>query len=143
LISFTVQHILILRLLIKFRFPSARAMHNLLFLVSAEKPDSQHLGFYDFVRTGFGAHSSGVQKILDELKREKLIDTGDDGIKVTAKGQAIYSNLAASLTAFTAFCELCEDMVNRHGGDPQALNRAVFCHLQFRRTRMGARLFSC
>ncbi|NPV30398.1 MAG: hypothetical protein HPY58_12285 [Firmicutes bacterium] len=138
MISYTVQHILILRLLMCYTFESARSLHNLLFLVSAEKTERQQLGFYDFVRTRTGAHSRIVQRILEDLKKEKLFE--GPGLRITDKGRAIYANLGASLNPFSSFWNLCIDIVERYGGNPENLNKAVFYHLAFRRAKIGERI---
>jgi len=137
-ISYTVQHVLILRLLMCYSFKSARSLHNLLFLVSAEKMDRQQLGFYDFIRTRTGAHSRVIQRILEDLKKERLYER--PGLRITDKGRTIYANLGASLKPFSSFWNLCIEIVDRYGGNPENLNKAVFYHLAFRRARIGERI---
>lgn len=139
MISYTVQHILILRLLMCYNFESVRTLHNLLFLVSAEKREQQDLGFYDFVRTGTGAYSRSIQRIIDDLRKEKLIE--EEGLRLTEKGRRIYSTLGASLKPFSSFWSLCVDIVERYGGNPEELNRRVFYNLTFRRVKVGDRVF--
>lgn len=139
MISYTVQHVLILRLLMCYSFESARSLHNLLFLVSAEKTERWQLGFYDFVRTRTGAHSRIIQRVLGDLKKEKLIK--GPGLRLTDKGRAIYSNLGASLNPFSSFWSLCVDVVERYGGKPENLNKAIFYNLIFRRAKVGERIF--
>ncbi len=139
MISYTVQHVLILRLLMCYNFESVRALHNLLFLVSAEKIEQQDLGFYDFVRTGTGAYSRSVQRIIEDLRKEKLI--AEEGLRITDKGRRIYASLGASLKPFDSFWNLCVDVVERHGGNPEELNRRVFYNLAFRRVKVGERVF--
>lgn len=139
MISYTVQHILILRLLMCYNFESVRTLHNLLFLVSAEKMEQQDLGFYDFVRTGTGAYSRSIQRIIDDLRKEKLIE--EEGLRLTEKGRRIYSTLGASLKPFSSFWSLCVDIVERYGGNPEELNRRVFYNLTFRRVKVGDRVF--
>ncbi len=139
MISYTVQHVLILRLLMCYNFESVRTLHNLLFLVSAEKIEQQDLGFYDFVRTGTGAYSRSVQRIIDDLRKEKLI--AEEGLRLTEKGRRIYATLGAALRPFYSFWNLCVDVVERHGGNPEELNRRVFYNLTFRRAKVGERVF--
>jgi hypothetical protein len=140
-ISYTVQHVLVLRLLMCYPFQSVYAMHNLLFLVSAEKADRQQLGFYDFIRTRAGAYSRVLRRIIEELKREKLLEVSDKGVQITPKGKTICENLGSSLGPFSSFWTLCADMVARYGGDPESLNRAIFNHLVFRRAKLSEYIF--
>ncbi len=141
MISYTVQHVLVLRLLTRYPFQSGYTLHNLLFLVSAEKAERQQLGFYDFVRTRTGAYSRVLRRIIDELKKEKLVDLSDKGIQITPKGKTIGENLSSSLGPFMSFWNLCTDVVTRYGDDPENLNRAVFNHLVFRRAKISEYIF--
>ena len=103
LILYTVQHVLFLRLLICYKFQSADVLHNLLFLVAAAKDEEQPIGFYDFVRTRNGAYSKTLQKIVEDLKEEKLVVEKEDLLQITEKGRHVYTNLGASLRAFLLF----------------------------------------
>jgi hypothetical protein len=140
-ISYTVQHVLVLRLLMCYSIQSVYTMHNLLFLVSAEKTERQQLGFYDFMRTKTGAYSRVLRRIIEELKKEKLVDVSDKGVQITPKGRTIYENLGSSLGPFSYFWNLCVDVVARYGNDPENLNRAVFNHLVFRRVKLSEYIF--
>jgi len=139
-IPWTLKHLLILRLLMCYRFESARSLQNLLFLASAEKTERQQLGIYDFVRTRTGAYSRTVRRILDELKNEGLILEKPE-LCLTDKGREIYCSLGASLNPFFSFWSLCVDIVERYGGNPENLNRAVFYNLIFRRAKLGEKIF--
>ncbi|MGD0153595.1 MAG: hypothetical protein ABSC17_07525 [Thermacetogeniaceae bacterium] len=141
MISYTVQHVLVLRLLTCYSFQSVYTLHNLLFLVSAEKTDRQQLGFYDFVRTKTGAYSKVLRQVIEELKKEKLIDISEKSIQITLKGRTTGENLGSSLSPFSAFWNLCVDVVARYGDDPENLNRAVFNHLVFRRAKLSEYIF--
>lgn len=141
MISYTVQHVLVLHLLMNYSFQSVYTLHNLLFLVSAEKTERQQLGFYDFVRTRTGAYSRVLRRITEELKKEKLIEVSDKGVQITPKGKTTGENLGSSLSPFSAFWNLCVDLVARYGDNPENLNRAVFNHLVFRRAKLSEYIF--
>ena len=141
MISYTVQHVLVLRLLMCYSFQSVYTMHNLLFLVSAGKTERQQLGFDDFMRTKTGAYSRVLRRIIEELKKEKLVDVSDKGVQITPKGRTIYENLGSSLGPFSYFWNLCVDVIARYGNDPENLNRAVFSHLVFRRVKLSEYIF--
>jgi hypothetical protein len=140
-ISYTVQHVLVLRLLMCYPFQSVYTIHNLLFLVSAEKTDRQQLGFYDFMRAKTGGYSRVLRRIIEELKKEKLVEVSDKGVQITPKGKTTYENLGSSLGPFSSFWNLCVDVVARYGDDPENLNRAVFNHLVFRRVKPSEYIF--
>lgn len=138
-IPYTVRHILILRLMICYRFRSARTLHNLLFLVSAETMEKLDLGFYDFVRTRQGAYSMELHQIIRELVHEKLIS--DDKFVITDKGRHIYKTLGAAMNPFSNLWNLCLNIIERYDGDTDNLNQVVFSHLVFRRARPGCRIY--
>ncbi|MDN5374978.1 MAG: hypothetical protein PWQ39_18 [Thermacetogenium sp.] len=142
MIFYTVQHVLILRLLICYKIKSVATIHNLLFLVSAAKNEEQELAFYDFVRTRSGAYSRGIQRIIDELKQEKLIEETEDSIRITQRGMHIYSNLGASLNAFPSFWNLCMKIMEQYADAPESIIKRVFYNITFRRAKIGERIFS-
>jgi len=141
LILYTVQHVLVLRLLVCYKFRSVDVLHNLLFLVSAAKDEEQDIAFYDFVRTRHGAYSRTLQKIVDELKEEKLVVEKDGLLEITEKGRQVYTNLGASLRSFSALWDLCVEIMERYQGDPQKIKERVFHHLTFRRAKIGDHIF--
>ncbi len=141
MILYTVQHVLVLRLLICYRFQSVEVLHNLLFLVGAAKDEEQAVAFYDFVRTRNGAYSRTLQKIVDELKEEKLVAEKEDLLQITEKGRHVYTNLGASLRSFSVFWDLCIDIMERYQGDAKKIKERVFHHITFRRAKIGEHIF--
>jgi hypothetical protein len=141
LILYTVRHLLILRLLMCYQFQSAAVIHNLLFLVSAASSEEQTLAFYDFVRRRTGAYSSSLQRILDDLKTEKLIEETKNCLQITDKGRYIYTQFGASLKTFSSFWDLCFGLMERYQGDSEQIKQRVFHDITFRRVKIGERIF--
>lgn len=69
--------------------------------MGAASEEEQAVAFYDFVRTRNGAYSRTLQKIVDELKEEKLVVEKEDLLEITEKGRHVYTNLGASLRSFS------------------------------------------
>lgn len=124
-----------------YQFHSEAVIHNLLFLVSAASSEEQTLAFYDFVRRRIGAYSSGLQRILDDLKAEKLIEEKENCLQITEKGRHIYTQLGASLNTFSTFWDLCFGLMERYQGDSEQIKQRVFYNITFRRVRIGERIF--
>ncbi|MGB4504729.1 MAG: hypothetical protein WBI44_07515 [Syntrophaceticus sp.] len=124
-----------------YKFQNTDVIHNLLFLVSAASNEEQTLAFYDFVRKRTGAYSFSLQRIIDELKDEKLIEEKENCLQITGKGRYIYTNLGASLKAFSAFWDLCSDLMERYQGDAEQIKQRVFYNITFRRAKIGERIF--
>lgn len=142
MILYTVQHVFILRLFLCYKIKSTAALHNLLFLVSAARTEEQELAFYDFIRTRSGAYSYGIQRIIDELKQEQLIEETAAGIEITERGRHIYSNLGAALNPFSSFWDLCLEIMERFVSDPDSIDQRVYYNITFRRAKIGERIFS-
>lgn len=143
MILYTIQHVLVLRLLICYKFQSVELLHNLLFLVGAAKSEEQAVAFYDFVRTRNGAFSRTLQTVFDELKMEKLVEEKEEYLQITDKGRYVYTNLGASLKSFSPFWDLCLDIMERYQGDPHKIKERVFYHITFRRAKIGEHVFDC
>lgn len=141
MIIYSLRHLLILRLFMCYKFQNEAVLHHLLFLVSAANSEEQALGFYDFMRLGTGAYSHSIQRLLEDLIAEKLIEERDNCLQITDQGRHIYISLGSSLRAFTDFWELCFSIMERYQGDPRELKRRVFYDITFRRTRIGERIF--
>ena len=141
MIIYSVRHLLILRLFMCYKFQSEAVLHQVLFLVSAAKNEEQTLGFYDFKRSGAGAHSYSIQRLLEDLKAEKLVEEEDGCLQITDQGRHIYISLGSSLRSFTSFWDLCFAIMERYQGDSRKLKCRVFCDITFRRTRIGERIF--
>jgi hypothetical protein len=132
---------LILRLLMCYQFQSEAVIHNLLFLVSAASSEEQTLAFYDFVRRRTGAYSGSLQRILDDLKAEKLIEKKENCLQITDKGRHIYTQLGASLKNFSRFWDLCFGLMECYRGDSEQIKQRVFHDITFRRVKIGERIF--
>jgi len=142
LILYTVQHILILRLVICYKIKSTEALHNLLFLVSASRAEEQELAFYDFIKTQSGTYSYGIQRIINDLKQEQLIRETAAGIEITERGMRIYSNLGAALEPFSSFWDLCVETMEYFVDDPESIDQRLHYNILFRRAKIGERIFS-
>lgn len=141
LILYTVRHMLILRLLMCYQFQTTAVIQNLLFLVSAASSEEQTLGFYDFVRRRTGPYSDGLQRIIDDLKTEKLVEETDNFLQITDKGRHFYTQLGASLKTFSSFWDLCFGIMERYHGDSEQIKQRVFSDITFRRAKIGERIF--
>ncbi|HHV34593.1 MAG TPA: hypothetical protein GXX59_03325 [Syntrophomonadaceae bacterium] len=141
MILYTVRHMLILRLLMCYQFQSVAVIHNLLFLVSAASSEEQTLAFYDFIRRRSGAYSSSLQRIIDDLKAEKLVEEKENCLQITEKGRHIYTQLGASLKTFSRFWDLCFGLMEHYQGDAEHIKQRVFYDITFRRVKIGERIF--
>lgn len=141
LIIYSIHHVLVLRLLINYKVESVEMLHNLLFLVGAIRNEEEDIAFYDYIRTRNGAYSKSLERIVDELKSEKLMEEKEDHLWITEKGRDVYKNMGGVLYSFSSFCDLCLDIMEHCQGDAQKIRERVFYHITFRRAKIGECIF--
>jgi len=139
MLNITVQHIVVLRILMQFTITKLYTLHNLFFLASAESLEKHEIGFYDFVRTSNGAFSATIHSIMEEMFADQLVRRR--GLELQTKGRDTYYNLAGVLIGYQDYSDRCFHILNRLGNNPDAVNQAVSNHLFFRRAKKGTRIF--
>lgn len=139
MITYSVQHILILRLLIQFPLPTLRELQHMLFLASAYSPEPHEVGFYDYIRTKTGAHSDTVFAIMQDFYYYNLVE--DKAMKVTVDGQDIYYALASVLKLFEDYSDRCTYIWNQLEGNLEGLDKLVQNSLVLRKVKPGKRVF--
>ncbi len=139
MITYTVQHILVMRLITQYNFANPVFLHTLLYFASAGHLDKHEIGFYDFVRTNRGVHSFQLQEILNELTSEQLVDKTT--LKLTEKGHNIYYALARAIQPFEDYWLRCVNTAHRFNNDFTALQSTLKSNLSFRRTKSNQPIF--
>ncbi|ADG82036.1 hypothetical protein [Thermincola potens] len=138
MVHFTVQHILIMRLVTQFNFPSFKSIHTLLYLASANNLEKHDIGFYDFIRTTSGVYSFSLQSIIEELIQGELMDRKT--IKLTEKGHHAYYALARALTPFEDYWARCVSQINLNP-DFDQLQKSLKRHVLYRKAKINGKLF--
>lgn len=139
MISFSIQHVLLMRLLIQFEIPNPASLHSLLFLAEAESLDRHDLGFYDFSRTKTGVFSRAVHNVMEEMIRNKYLER--KYFKLTELGRETYYLLASALRPFEDYADRCFTVMRRNGEDFGLLNRALKTNVLYRRAKVGEKIF--
>lgn len=139
MISFSVQHVLLMRLLIQFEIRNPGALHNLLFLAEAESLKRHDLGFYDFARTKTGVFSRSVHIILEEMIRNKYLER--KSFKLTEHGRETYYLLATALRPFEEYADRCFTVMRRYKEDAAGMNRALKTNVLYRKAKVGEKIF--
>ena len=139
MISFSIQHVLLMRLLIQFNINSPGTLHNLLFLVEAESLDRHDLGFYDFVRTKSGVFSRSVQSVLEQMVRNKYLVR--QNLAITELGRETYYLLATALRPFEDYPDRSFAIMRRYKEEASALNRALQTNVLYRKVKVGEKIF--
>lgn len=139
MISFSVQHVLMMRLLIQFDIPNPGSLHSLLFLAEAESLDRHDLGFYDFSRTKTGVFSRAVHSVLEEMIRNKYLER--KSFRITELGRETYYLLATALRPFEDYADRCLTVMHRHNADCALLSRALMSNVLYRKAKIGEKIF--
>lgn len=139
MINFTVQHILIMRLITQFNIPSTNYIHSLLFIASYSSAKKHDIGFYDFVKTTNGVFSFSLQAIIEELIEGKLVDK--QTVKLTEKGHNTYYALARALSPFEDYWIRCVKILNRTDGNFQQMHKSLRINISYRKTPLNGPLF--
>ncbi len=139
MISFSIQHILLMRLLIQFEITSPGALQNLLFLVEADSLERHHLGFYDFVRTKNGVFSRSVHSVMEEMIRNKYLTR--KSLTLTELGRETYYLLATALRPFEDYADRCFNVMFRHNENATGLSRSLKTNVLYRKVKTGEKIF--
>lgn len=139
MITYSVQHILILRLLIQFPGSSYKHLQYMLFLASAQNINRHNLGFYDFIRTKKGVFSETVFRILQDFISHRLVLPKDH--QVTNEGLDIYYALAGLLKFFDDYPDRCTRIWYQSEENLAGLESLVYNNLTFRKAKPGRKIF--
>ena len=139
MINFTLQHVMIMRLIMQYPMKSARSVHTLFYLVVADEANRYDLGFYDFIRLIYGPYSPNLQTILDDLMVNQLLNKKD--FELSPKGREIYYQLATALRGFDDFLNKFTQVLNRNSNDIKQINKSVKRNFMLRKTQVGNKIF--
>lgn len=139
MITYSVQHILILRLLIQFPCSSYKHLQNMLFLASAQNTNRHNLGFYDFIRTKNGVFSETIFLILQDFIKHRLVLPKEN--QVTNEGLDIYYALAGLLKFFDDYPDRCTLIWYQSEEKLTGLENLVYNNLTFRKAKLGRKIF--
>lgn len=139
MITYSVQHILILRLLIQFPCSSYKHLQYILFLASAQNIKRHNLGFYDFIRTQNGVFSESIFLILQDFIKHRLVLPKEH--QVTNEGLDIYYALAGLLKFFDDYPDRCTQIWYQSEEKLTGLENLVYNNLTFRKAKPGRKIF--
>lgn len=137
--NFTLQHVLVMRLLMQYPLKTTQNIYNVFYLVAAENNEPNEIGFYDFIRLNTGPYSPILNSILEELIINQLLNRKD--MELTPKGREIYYNLGSALRGFENFVNTCSQLVDRYTNDISKINKAIKTNFIFRKTPIGKQVF--
>lgn len=136
--TYTLHHVLLLKLFCTFHFDRPRTVHNFLFLASASSPAGERAGIrYDFYKCAVGVHSFEVQSILSDLTKSGLIQL--ERLSPTREGREFYYQVA-SLLRYERFPEHCMRLALRYQDNLWRVNHEVFFHPLFRKVKAGRKI---
>jgi hypothetical protein len=136
--TYTLQHILFLKLLSAFSFDRPKTMHNFLFLATASSPANERSNIrYDFFKGNCGVHSFEVQSILSDLDKNGLILP--DQFMPSGEGREMYYQVS-SLLRYERFPDHCMRVALKYRDNLWRINHEILFHPVFRKTKRGRKI---
>ncbi|NLZ38306.1 MAG: hypothetical protein GX893_01685 [Firmicutes bacterium] len=136
--TYTLHHILLLKLLAAFPFERARTLHNFLFLAVANSPPAQRVGIrYQFYKGTTGVHSFEIESFLNDLKKGEFLNKED--LRLTKEGHDFYSQVA-SLLRYESFSQYCLQLALKYQNNLWQVNHEVMFHPLFRKSKTGRKI---
>jgi len=136
--TYTLHHVLMLKMLATFNFDRPRTLHNFLFLATASTPAGERPGIrYDFYKGTSGVHSFEVQGILNDLRKNEMILP--DRLCLTRESREFYYQVA-SLLRYERFPDHCMRLALRYNDSLWRVNHEVLFHPLFRKVKTGRKI---
>jgi len=136
--TYTLQHILLLKLLSTFTFGRPRTVHNFFFLAALSCPAAERLGHrYEFYKGASAVYSFELQSILADLKKGEMICP--QRMMLTREGREFYYQLAA-LLRYEQFPAHCMKLALRYQDSLWRVNHEVLFHPLFRKGKIGRKI---
>ncbi|MBS3898815.1 MAG: hypothetical protein KGZ41_06050 [Dethiobacter sp.] len=136
--SYTLQHILLLKLLSTFTFSRPRTVHNFFFLATLSCPAAERAGHrYDFYKGASAVYSFELQNILTDLNKGGMICP--QRMVLTREGREYYYQLA-SLLRYEQFPAHCMKLALRYQDNLWRVNHEVLFHPLFRKGKSGRKI---
>ncbi|MCW3491408.1 hypothetical protein [Dethiobacter alkaliphilus] len=133
--TYTLHHVLVLKLFATFTFDRPRTLHNFLFLATAASSPVERPGIrYDFYKGSSGVYSFEVQSIVADLRKNKMILP--DRLSLTREGRDFYYQVA-SLLRYEKFPDHCMKLALRYDDNLWRVNHEVMFHPLFRKGKTG------
>jgi hypothetical protein len=136
--TYTLHHVLLLKLLSSFEFRSSRTVHNFLFLATVScLPGERSLLRYDFYKGLAGVHSFEVQGILSDLAKNGLL--APERLTLNSAGREFYYQVS-SLLRYERFPEHCLRLALRYQDNLWRVNHEVLFHPLYRKVKAGRKI---
>ncbi|HZK25151.1 MAG TPA: hypothetical protein VFC74_07160 [Oscillospiraceae bacterium] len=136
--TYTLHHILLLKLIANFPFDRSRTLHNFLFLAAANTPAAERAGIrYDFYRGTVSVYSFDIQGLLTDLKKGDLLEK--DTLTLTKEGLDFYYQVAP-LLRYERFPENCMKMALQYQNSLWRINHEIIFHPLFRKYKLGRKI---
>lgn len=133
-LHYTLNHILLLRLMMVFPFEKLKTLHNFLFLAAVRSCDCPRP--FTFIKLKNGTYSFEIQKVLAEFKRS---DYMGDHLKLNDKGREIYYSFAHVLK-YHKFPQHCLNMVQDYGQNVWRVDHEILFEQKFQEKRVGDKI---
>lgn len=135
-LHYTLNHILLLRLMMVFPFEKIKTLHNFLYLAASQSSDCPRP--FIFIKLRSGAYSFEIQKVLSEFKRADFL-MENENLKLNDQGREIYYSFAHVLK-YHKFPQNCLNMAEKYGKNLWQVNHEILFDRKFREKKVGEKI---
>jgi len=133
-LHYTLNHILILRLIMIYPFEKIKTLHNFLYLAASRSSDCPRP--FIFIKLKSGAYSFEIQKVLGEFKRSEFLV---ENLKLNDQGREIYYSFAYVLK-YHRFPQNCLKMAEKYGDNLWRVDHEILFDQKFREKKVGDKI---
>ncbi|PKM78963.1 MAG: hypothetical protein CVU88_08250 [Firmicutes bacterium HGW-Firmicutes-13] len=135
-VSYTLNHVLVLRLLMVGSFKKVKTLHNFLYLAASKNKIRDFPKPLIFIKLKSGVFNLDAQIILEELKKADYIE---DTLSLNDYGRQLYYSYAP-LLKYHKFPQSCLDMLRDYGCNLWQVNHEILFDPQFKKKRVGDKI---
>lgn len=137
-LSYTLNHILLLRLLMAFPFKKVKTLHNFLYIAAAKSKVKDYPAAYVFIKLKNGAFNYQAHKIIEDFKRADFFSETDN-LFLNKQGKEIYYSFAPVLK-YHKFPQVCLNLANNYGNNLWQVNHEIYFNPSFKEKKVGEKI---
>ncbi|RQD77570.1 MAG: hypothetical protein D5R97_02045 [Candidatus Syntrophonatronum acetioxidans] len=135
---YSLNHILLLRLLMSSDFKREKTLHNFLYLAAVKSKNRDYPGAYVFIKLRNGVHNFQVQRIISEFKKASFFENSEK-LALNRKGRELYYSFAP-LLKYHKFPQACLNMAHSYGLNLWQVDHEIFFEPSFKEKKVGEKI---
>ena len=137
-VSYTLNHILLLKLLMDYPFRKTKTLHNFLYIAAAKSKVKDYPAAYVFIKLKSGAFNYQAQKIMQDFKRAGFLSEMGN-LTLSKQGKEIYYSFAPVLK-YHKFPQTCLNFASDYGENLWQVNHEILFNGSFKEKKVGEKI---